>query len=90
MEFIREPGRVWLPGPDGRALAWVDFPAAGENIVDISRTFVDESLRGQGVAAGLLAQAAALLRATGRKARPTCSYAVKWFAEHPEYQDILA
>lgn len=29
------------------------------------------------------------LRETGRKAIPTCSYAKKWFGQHPEYADVL-
>lgn len=71
-------------------LAEVTFPAEEGNVVNIDHTFVDESLRGQGVAGKLLAQLAQELEETGRKARPTCSYAVSWFEKHPERADLLA
>jgi predicted GNAT family acetyltransferase len=74
---------------DGTVLACVDFPDAGGNAVEICHTFVDPSLRGRGIAAELMVRAADTIRATGRKAVATCSYAVKWFGEHPENEDIL-
>ena len=41
--------------------------------------------------AGQLMQAVVeLLRADGRKARATCSYARAWLAKHPEAADVLA
>lgn len=82
---------VYLGGGDEK-LAWVTFPAiAGEDgAVDIDHTFVDPSLRGQGVAGELMARAVQAIRATGRKARPTCSYAAAWFEKHPEARDLLA
>ena len=61
----------------------------GENRVNICHTFVDESLRGQGIAGQLLERAAKQLRSQGKQAVPTCSYAVLWFEKHPEYGDVL-
>ena len=75
---------------EGVMLAEVTFPAEDDNVVNIDHTFVDESLRGQGVAGKMLAQLAQELEETGRKARPTCSYAVSWFEKHPERADLLA
>ena len=88
MEFRQEPGRIFATSEDGRLLAEVTFPER-EGAAEIDHTFVDSSLRGQGVAGQLLQAAADTLRAQGRKARPTCSYAVRWFATHPEYADLL-
>lgn len=88
MEFRQEPGRIFATGEDGRLLAEVTFPER-EGTAEIDHTFVDPSLRGQGVAGQLLQAAADTLRAQGRKARPTCSYAVRWFETHPEYADLL-
>lgn len=88
MEFCQEPGRIFAVGEDGRLLAEVTFPER-EGAAEIDHTFVDESLRGQGVAGQLLRAAADTLRAQGRKARPTCPYAVRWFETHPEYADLL-
>lgn len=70
-------------------LAEITFPAWKENIVNIDHTFVDETLRGQGVAGQLMQRTAEELRRTGRKAVATCSYAQKWFEQHEEYRDVL-
>ena len=74
----------------GELLAEVTFPEVAPSVVEINHTFVDERLRGQGIAGKLLEQAVEELRETGRKARPTCSYAAGWFAKHPECSGVLA
>jgi len=89
MEFIKESNRLYLPDEDGKTVALVEFPPLGEGLVEITRTYVDPSLRGQGIAGTLMEQTALLLRQSGRRARPRCSYAVRWFEEHPEYADVL-
>ena len=38
----------------------------------------------------VLVGAGSELRADGRKAQATCSYARGWFAKHPEAADVLA
>lgn len=76
--------------PDGKVLGEVTFPSTSNNIVDINHTFVDESLRGQGVASMLLKQAVHELDETGRKARITCPYAKTWFKQHPEWTRLVA
>jgi predicted GNAT family acetyltransferase len=88
MEFQHSPGRIFALDGDGKLIAEVTFPAEG-GVADIDHTFVDASLRGQGVAGKLLAAAAEQIRAEGLKAKATCSYAVKWFDQHPEEQDLL-
>jgi predicted GNAT family acetyltransferase len=87
MAFIVGENRVSYE-QDGAELAYVTFPDIG-GIVEIDHTFVDDSLRGQGIAGKLMERTAETLRQTNRKAKLTCSYAVKWFAEH-EYGDVLA
>ncbi|MGN0985382.1 MAG: GNAT family N-acetyltransferase [Candidatus Enterenecus sp.] len=88
MEFQFEPGRVWAEDETGRVTAEVLFPEENGAAV-ITRTFVDSSLRGRGVANLLLENAVSRIRAEGKKARPVCSYAVKWFEDHPEQGDLL-
>ena len=63
--------------------------SCGDNIVNICHTQVDKAAQGRGLAAELVKQAAEELRRTGRKAELSCSYAIKWFREHPGYEDIL-
>ena len=88
MEFRKEPGRIFATDETGKLLAEVTFPEQ-EGIAVINHTFVDDSLRGQGIAGQLLRAVADTLRQEGRKAKPTCSYAVHWFETHPEEQDLL-
>lgn len=92
MRFDVQPNSVLYINDSDQVVAAVDFPTSqsDEKVVNINRTFVDESLRGQGIADKLMAQAAANIRQTGRKAIVTCSYAKKWFDDHKEEQDLLA
>lgn len=87
MEFQREPGRIYAE-EEGRVIAEVTFPDR-DGAADIDRTFVDDTLRGQGVAGQLLRAAADQIRAEGKRARATCSYAEIWFERHPEEADLL-
>ena len=88
MEFIYEKGRIYMTNADGAVIAEITFPIA-DGVATIDHTFVDGSLRGQGVAGQLVTAAANAIRACGLKARPTCSYAAKWFADRPDQQDLL-
>ena len=69
MNFSQEPGRIFAQDENGKLLAEVTFPDRGDAVV-INHTFVDPSLRGQGVAGQLLQAVADLLRAQGRRAIP--------------------
>lgn len=90
MEYITHENEVVYQDESGSTLARVTFPAVEPDIVEIDHTFVDESLRGQGVAGKLMEHATESLRKTGRKARPTCGYAIAWFKRHPDQSDLLA
>ncbi len=89
MEFKHEKSRIFLNNEKGKTIAEVTFPEASDNRVDINHTFVDGSLRGQGVADKLLTELAQELRSKNKKAVATCSYAVGWFEKHPEYEDLV-
>lgn len=89
MTFKEEADRIYMKSPEGVLLAEVTFPEAATYVVNIAHTFVDDSLRGQGVAGKLMAAVAEKLRREGKKARLTCPYAIGWFPKHPEYADIL-
>ncbi len=57
-------------------------------MADINHTFVDESLRGQGVA-GRCSGPLRTRFGPGNRRSFTCSYAVTWFEKHPEEQDLV-
>lgn len=89
MEFVKRDYEIFYENESGEKKAEVTFPAVDENTVDICHTFVDSSLRGTGMAGKLMEEAARQIREQGKKAVLTCSYAVKWFEKHEEYQDIV-
>ncbi len=83
MPFITHANKIEYES-DGKILAEITFPALDETTVNINHTFVDDSLRGQGIAGKLMELAVQELEQTGRKAVATCSYAEKWFEKNPE------
>ncbi|WP_077611169.1 GNAT family N-acetyltransferase [Clostridium sp. Marseille-P2415] len=89
MKFTCNPNQIALFHSDNNLLAEVTFPDVDQNTVNINHTFVDDSLRGQGVAGQLMEAAAEQLRSQGKKAILTCSYAINWFEKHPEYNDLV-
>ncbi len=89
IDFIKEANKIYLNDDNNQTIAVVAFPRISEGVVNIDHTFVDPSLRGQGVAGKLMEAAVAYFRANNLKVKPTCSYAVKWFSEHPECGDVL-
>ena len=89
MKFEVDLNRIYSLDEKGEVVAEVNFPAISEGIVEITRTWVDDSLRGHGIAALLMEECYEALKADGRKAVLTCMYAVKWYGEHPEKNDIV-
>lgn len=90
LDFIFEEDRIYAQDKKGKLLAEITFPQRTSGVAEIDHTFVDDSLRGQGIAGNLMEMAVALLRTQGKKAHPTCSYAVAWFEKHPAHKDMLA
>ncbi|GHU66855.1 N-acetyltransferase [Clostridia bacterium] len=89
MEFTKEPNWIYAENTMGNIIAEVTFPNYTPGVVAINHTFVDDSLRGQGIAGKLMEECYAVLKADGRKAKLICPYAVKWYREHPEKNDIV-
>lgn len=58
------------------------------NVMVIEHTFVDESMRNQGMAKKLLDQAADYARQNDYKMEPVCSYAVSAFDRYNDYDDV--
>lgn len=89
MDFIHESNKIYLNDQNNHMIAVVTFPKVLDNVVNIDHTYVDNSLRGQGVAGKLMGETVAQLRESNLKAKLSCSYALKWFQEHPECSDVL-
>lgn len=89
MEFKTEKDRIYAADVSGKVIAEVTFPTS-DGVSTINHTFVDPSLRGQGIASKLVKLAADKILADGNKIAATCPYAVTWFARHPEYTVVCA
>ena len=89
MKYIVEDFRIYLVNDEGNILAFVTFPPVEENVVMLNHTYVDNSLRGQGIASVLLEKAYEKIKQSNFKVIPSCSYAVKWFEKHEDKQDIV-
>ena len=87
MEFTKTNDGFVKYDENGRVIAEITyFPTNDPNIVVADHTFVDPSLRGQGVAGKLLD---ALVK-QNKKIIATCSYVVKKFQEDSSYDFINA
>lgn len=84
MEYFTEIDRIFATDPYGKIIAEVTFPTV-DGVSTIDHTFVDPSLRGGGVASELVKRAAHKIISDGNKIAATCTYALAWFARHPEY-----
>jgi predicted GNAT family acetyltransferase len=75
--YITEENRIYLPNEDWNVLAEIDFEKIDEKTYNISRTFVDDSLRGKGIGSELVEKAITYLTSKWYKVSATCSYAKK-------------
>ena len=89
MNFTHNKNQIALFSEAGALLAEITFPNIDETTVDVNHTFVDSSLRGQGIAGKLMQELVSDLEANNLKAVPTCSYAQGWFEKHPEYAHLV-
>ena len=89
MDFTTEKDRIYASDPSGKIIAEVTFPTE-DGVSTIDHTFVDPSLRGEGVAGKLVKLAADKILAEGNKIAATCSYAAAWFKRHPEYHLVCS
>ena len=70
MEYITYRNKIAAIA-DGEEVGEVTFPMTGENTYNINHTYVDNRLRGQGIASEL-----------GGHVTATCSYALLWLARN--------
>ncbi|MDE7403221.1 MAG: N-acetyltransferase [Muribaculaceae bacterium] len=89
MKFVTDKDRIYATDASGKVVAEVTFPTVN-GVSTINHTFVDPSLRGEGVAGKLVKLAADHIIAEGNKLAATCSYAVAWFKRHPEYKTVCS
>lgn len=89
MKLSQEPGRFYHTNTSGKLLAEITFePTPNEAALIIEHTYVDPSLRGQGVAQQLIQAVIQLANQHKQQIVPVCSYAASYFERHPELQSL--
>lgn len=77
-----EQGEFFLLDQQGKKVAKLTYFFIDQNTINANHTYVDESLRGQGVAEKLYQALVKFVREQGLNLIPSCSYiALKWQRE---------
>ena len=84
MEYITEKNRIYVV-EGGEEVGEVTFPER-DGVYVINHTYVDDRLRGQGVASELVRRAVEEIERRGGQYKATCSYAQLWLARQHEQQ----
>ena len=82
MNFKIGSNRVFKEDENGKIIAEITFPETENGVFCIDHTFVDDTLRGQGVAGQLVQLAVDKIKEQGGKVTATCSYAQRWLEKH--------
>jgi predicted GNAT family acetyltransferase len=80
---------IVLKNETGKPMGKVEFATISDNVIDIQHTLVEPDFRGQGIAGKLITEMAKWLITNKKQGILTCSYAVRWFSEHPEYDHLV-
>lgn len=89
MNYIHEDHRIYVNDEKGKMIVNATFPFISEGVVVVDHTYVDPSLRGQGIASELMLEVYHHAKHLGYKIVATCPYAVVWFKRHKEYSDLI-
>ncbi len=81
MEYITESNRISLI-VEGEEMAEVTFPETAPGVFTINHTYVDDRLRGRGIASELVRRAVEEIERQGGRVEATCSYALLWLARN--------
>lgn len=82
MEYKIENNRIYCQNEENELIAEITFPEIEDGVFCINHTFVDNSLRGQGVAGQLVKLAVEKIQERGGKVTATCSYAQHWLVKN--------
>ncbi len=86
--FLYEKGRYYQLDDHGKLVAEVTFRKTKDLVYALDHTWVDPSLRGQGIAKKLVDQVVLHAKNEGMKIDPVCPYALKLFESDSSYHDI--
>ena len=84
MDFEKAENRFYKNNKDGKMIAEVTYVPSGEDKVILDHTFVDPSLRGQGIAEELVNRVVKEMQTENKKIIPLCPYAKTLFERKPD------
>lgn len=86
MEFLKGENNFYQENEDGELIAEITYKPVGDrdDVVDADHTFVDPSLRGQGIAEQLVDRLVDEMEQEDKKISPSCPYVVELFERKPD------
>lgn len=83
MQFKIEENEVYLKNEDDKKVACVSFEKVTSGVYNIYHTYVDESMRGKGIAGSMLEFTVKHLKNIGAKEiDATCTFAKHWLEKN--------
>ncbi|OTG79618.1 GNAT family N-acetyltransferase [Acinetobacter sp. ANC 4648] len=86
----KQKGEFFLDDAQGQRIAEISYVWRADNHIIADHTWVDDSLRGQGVARQLLDTLVRFARENKLKIIPTCSYVDVMFRREKSFTDVAA
>lgn len=81
MKYIENNNRIFVED-NNKVVAEINYEKIDDNTYNIYHTFVDESLRGQGIANTLVSKAVEHIEKDNCNVEATCSYAKHWLEKN--------
>lgn len=88
-EFTKEGTSFVLHNDEGKTIAEIHYTETDENYVVADHTFVDDSLRGQGIAEQLLDKLVEEMEKEHKTIYATCSFVIWKFQKNPDKYDHI-
>jgi len=89
MDYIYENNKIFVVNEEEKVIVKATFPFIKKGVVVIDHTYVDPSLRGQGIANQLMKKVYEHCKRLEYKVVAKCAYAVVWFKKNKECNDII-
>lgn len=92
MEFLKDDGRIYLRNEKGKKIAQLTYSdhLEHDHVWNADSVFVDESLRGQGIAEQLVDELVVEAKRADRKIHAVCPYVVSLFERKSDkYESII-
>ncbi|WP_445116965.1 GNAT family N-acetyltransferase [Acinetobacter sp. WZC-1] len=83
-------GEFFLDNEQGKRIAEISYRWRDQHQIIADHTWVDDALRGQGIARQLLDELVQFSRENNLKIVPACSYVASVFQQDPSLADVAA